>query len=285
MKKVFVLSAIFAFAVLCGEGFKPSVAGFPTKGSDYLVDTSGMTVATRFRCTDPDFVHATVEEGSFAEYLLNLPLKPHGTPCHYYDGEEKAWPYTAAVVDMDIDNADLQQCADAVMRLRGEYFFATRQYSKMHFNFTNGFCCDFKTWAEGSRVGIKGNKTWWQSGAAQKDYSYANFRKWMLLVFKYAGTLSLSRELKKASIEDVQIGDVLMQGGSPGHCEIIVDLYKNPKTREVKMMLAQSYMPAQEIEILLNDDMSPWHTVSYDQDIIETQSWFFPINSVMRFAD
>ena len=254
---------------------------------DFAIDELGTTISTRFHCTDTTFVRQQVTDGSFADYLLHkMPLRPHGTYCHYWDGDVKVWGYTAAVVDMDIDNEDLQQCADAVMRLRGEYLFSSKQYDKMHFNFTNGFCCDFVTWAEGSRVGISGNKTWWRNGAAQKDYSYRNFRKWMKMVFYYAGTLSLSRELKPVRIEDVQIGDVLIRGGSPGHAEIIVDVYKNEAKREVKLMLAQSYMPAQETEILYtSSNKSPYHTISYDQDIIYTTSWDFGIDEIKRFVE
>ena len=254
--------------------------------NDFAIDTLATTISTRFTCTDTTFKHQEVAQGTFADYLQHLPLRPHGTRCHYWDGGEKMWPYTAAVVDMDIDNEDLQQCADAVMRLRGEYLFFSKQYDKLHFNFTNGFCCDFITWAEGGRIGIKGNKTWWRNGEAQRDYSYRNFRKWMKMIFYYAGTLSLSRELKPVNIEDVQIGDILIRGGSPGHAEIIVDVYKNEKKREVKLMLAQSYMPAQEIEIMYTSyEKSPYHIVSYDQDIIYTTSWSFSINEIMRFAE
>lgn len=252
---------------------------------EFTIDTLGQTISTRFIYNDTNFVRPFVQKGSFADYLRNLPLKPHGSVCHYYDGGEKRWEYTAAVVDMSIDNEDLQQCADAVMRLRGEYLYANKQYDKMHFNFTNGFCCDFKSWAEGKRVGINGNKTWWRENAAAVDYSYTNFRKWMKMVFYYAGTLSLSKELKHVALSDVQIGDVLIRGGSPGHCEIIVDMLKNEKTGEVKLMLAQSYMPAQEIEILYTEKFSPWYSVMPDQNEIWTMSWDFSIDQIMRFAE
>ena len=49
--------------------------------------------------------------------------------------------------------------------------------------------------------------------------------------------------MKKADIKDIEIGDVFIQGGSPGHAVIIVDTAVNKKTGERIMMLVQSYMP------------------------------------------
>ena len=69
----------------------------------------------------------SVEPGSFAEYLRNLPLKPQGYLTHLYNGFEKANQNAAfRVVDMDIDTVDLQQCADACIRLYAEYLWHSK---------------------------------------------------------------------------------------------------------------------------------------------------------------
>ena len=57
----------------------------------------------------------------------------------------------AAVFNVDVGNQDLQQCADAVMRLRAEYLFGKGRYEEIHFNFTNGFNADYVKYAEGNR--------------------------------------------------------------------------------------------------------------------------------------
>src|SRR5471030_2091632 len=75
-------------------------------------------VLTRFK-TPVGYTQQKVEPNSFAQWLQNLPLKPVGTQTKTYRGDiARTDVYTAAVVDMSVGNQDLQQCADAVMRLR-----------------------------------------------------------------------------------------------------------------------------------------------------------------------
>src|SRR5262249_35643398 len=62
---------------------------------------------------------------SFGAFLRALPLLPVGTKVHLYDGSLKArQDVHAAVVDLDVPPRDLQQCADAIMRLWAEYRYA-----------------------------------------------------------------------------------------------------------------------------------------------------------------
>jgi hypothetical protein len=73
----------------------------------------------------------------------------------------------------------------------------------------------------------------------------------------------------------MQIGDVFIQGGSPGHAVIIVDMAKNSKGEKI-FILAQSYMPAQETQILKNPNdtnSSPWYTLP--TSTLETPEWDF----------
>ena len=213
---------------------------------------------------------------SFAYYLRNLPLKPLGTPVYTCYGDI-SWnnEYAYAVIDgIDTGTEDLQQCADAVIRLRAEWLFAHKRYNDIAFHFTNGWLCDYKHWAEGNRVSVKGNHTSWYQ-AAQRDYSYPTFRKYLNMVFNYAGTLSLSKELMFVDLNDMQISDVFILGGSPGHAIIVIDVAENPDTHDKAFVVAESYMPAQDIHILKNsghNDM-PWFFVN---DFIEMQGCNFP---------
>jgi hypothetical protein len=238
-----------------------------------IIYKGGMTILTRFNPPDR-FTRKAVDSNSFANYLRNLPLKPYGTKVKYYNGNFKNSSVYEAVIDMDISDRDLQQCADAIMRLRGEYFYATKAYDQISFTLTNGFKMDYNKWIKGNRVIVKGNHTEWQKVTAPSN-TYKDFREYMEFVFTYAGTISLSKSLKPKDIQKVSIGDVLIVGGSPGHAVIVVDIVEN-MNGEKMCMLAQSYMPAQETQILKNSKSphSPWYSLSAF-DKIYTPEWTF----------
>jgi hypothetical protein len=248
-----------------------------------LVYPEANTLEGRFS-VPPGYERVAAGEHSFGEYLRILPLKPHGAKVRYYNGGTKSRDVYEAVVDLDIGTRDLQQCADAAIRLRAEYLFREKQYDDIHFNFTSGFTADYPRWRDGYRVAVRGNSASWVKTAAYSA-EYEDFRAYLDTVFAYAGTLSLAKELDPVQPEDMQIGDVFIQGGSPGHCVIVVDMALNPETGERIFMLAQSYMPAQDIQILKNPDntaISPWYALDFG-DVLDTPEWTFKKGDLKRF--
>lgn len=249
-----------------------------------IINTSGITLADRFKVPD-GYERTEVATGSFGEYLRNLPLKPHGTKVTYYNGGTKFREVYEAVIDMEIGDRDLQQCADAVIRLRAEYLYQQQEYEQIHFNFTNGFKAEYTKWRQGYRLSVRGNQVSWISGNSSESQSYASFRKYLDTVFAYAGTLSLSQELTAKDLADMNIGDVFIQGGSPGHCVIVVDMAIHNETGEKLFMLAQSYMPAQDIHILKNqqnEESSPWYFLNF-AGTLKTPEWTFEREDLKQF--
>ena len=244
----------------------------------------GNTIQQRFQLPQ-GFVREEESKTSFVFFLRNIPLKPLGSDVLYFDGTIKSNRNVyEAVVDLPIGKQDLHQCADAVMRLRADYFYSQKQYDKIHFNFTNGFRADFSKWAAGYRIAIKGNKTSWVKTAKPSD-SYQTYWKYLETVFMYAGTASLEKELKSINALDIKIGDVFIKGGFPGHAVIVVDVAVNPKNNQKIMLLAQSYMPAQEIQILTNPNnssLSPWYAVDFGTSL-KTPEWTFSSSQLKRF--
>jgi len=217
-------------------------------------------------------------------YLRNVKLKNHSAKVHLYDGRKKANEVHEAVVDIDVGKKDLQQCADAVMRLWAENLYEQKLFDQIHFNFTNGFKCDYAKWREGYRVKVVGNKTTWQK-TADRNTSYESFRDYLELVFMYAGTLSLSKELKPITINEIQPGDVFIWGGSPGHAVMVGDVCEHIETGEKLFLLLQSYMPAQDIHVLKNQnhpEISPWYKTNFGEKLY-TPEWTFGKNALMRF--
>ncbi len=248
---------------------------------------NGQTI--RQRISPPEgYVREDVSSQSFAHYLRELPLLSAGTKVLYYNGEVKPNQAAAhAVVDLDIGKRDLQQCADAIIRLRTEYLYKQKRYADIHFNFTNGFRADYVKWAQGNRIRVEGNKVSWYASKPE-DYSYPTFRAYLDLVFIYAGTASLSKELVKADYHSLQIGDVFIQGGFPGHAVIVVDVAVHPQTKKKVYLLAQSYMPAQHIHVLINPtnrSLSPWYELEADSSgRVYTPEWTFEKSDLKRFS-
>ena len=231
------------------------------------------------------FKRKEVAVNSFADWLRHLPLKPKGAKVHLYNGELKYNQNVhVAVIDIDVGKRDLQQCADAVMRLRAEYHYSKKDYEKIHFNFTSGDKISFEDWRKGRKPIIKGNKVRFSSPTAQVDNSYRNFKKYMIQIFSYAGTASLEKELLERALKAIQIGDVFIQGGFPGHAVIVADVVENEKGAK-QFLLLQSYMPAQEIHILKNpnkENTTPWYDANFESDL-DTPEWGFTVRNLKSF--
>lgn len=211
------------------------------------------------------------QSGSIGEYFQNLDLKTDNNIVYLYNGQKK-YNQSAqyAVIKMDIGKKDLQQCADAVMRLRAEYLYKTKQYEKIHFNF------------------LSDKKPRYYKDYCKGDNSYNKFFKYMEYVFSYANTASLLGELQKVtSFNDIQTGDVLIQKGNPyGHAVTVMDVAKNENGEKI-YLLSQSYMPAQETHVLVNPNdskLNPWYYAN-SGDIIKTPEWSFYKSDLRRFKE
>ena len=250
-----------------------------------LINPVGKDIEERILTPD-GYERVKTTQGSFGTYLRNLSLKPNGTPVTYYNGNIKSNKAHIAVVDLKIGSKDLHQCADAVMRLKAEYLWKSEQYDKIHFNFTNGHKVEYKEWMKGRRMIVQGNKTKWNNNHNPSN-TYQDFWEYMELIFMYAGTASLEKELASVEMHNMKIGDVLIQGGFPGHAVIVVDMAINPHTGEKLYLLAQSYMPAQETHVLVNNNdvsISPWYGLD-DNEIIITPEWTFNKTDLKRFKN
>ncbi len=270
MKKLFFLIVLSFGTAACSQN---------------MIDKTGKTVESRF-LVPAGYERIAVPPDSFADYLRKLPLKPDGALVKYYDGRLKPNRNVYdAVVDMKIGRKNLHQCADAIIRLRAEYFWNRKMYNRIAFHFTNGFLVKYSEWIKGRRIVVKGNNVYWKNAGTASNTS-DDFWKYLELIFTYAGTLSLSEELKPVDINSMQIGDVFIIGGSPGHAVIVVDMAKNKDNKKI-FMLAQSYMPAQEIQIVknpMNAALSPWYVLDFGKTL-STPEWIFSKDDLKRFRD
>jgi hypothetical protein len=242
------------------------------------------TAADRFPAPD-GFTRVEPAPGSFGDWLRGLPLAPAGTPVRLHDGRVKADPSgAAAVIDIDTGARDLQQCADAIIRLRAEYLFGRGTLDALAFDFTNGDRYRFRDYADGVLPAVAGSRVGWRQGPPQGT-SHGSLRRWLDIVFAYAGTVSLAREMTPVErLSDAAIGDALILPGSPGHAVLILDVAVEPATGRKAVLLAQGYMPAQSLHILANaadPALSPWFLLADDR--LAAPPWLFPADSLRRF--
>lgn len=247
-----------------------------------LLQTEGKTLQDRI-LTPEGYQRIKCKKGSFGEFLRSYPLKKHGSPVLLYNGEEKGNQSAhAAVFKLPIENEDLQQCADSIMRMYAEYFWKTGQKERIRFHFVDGFLAEYTKWRDGYRIQAGNNSSSWVKSAAYND-SYSNFKKFMRIVFAYAGTLSMEEEAKKISLVKLKIGDIFIKGASPGHVVMAVDVCENEEGKKA-FLLAQGYMPAQEFQLLKNPlhEEDLWYYEKEIGDTFQTPEYSFEKGSLRR---
>lgn len=223
-------------------------------------------------------------KGSFASWLRGLPLRDSGTVVQLFDGRPKGYQGGVfAVVDLDVGTINLQQCADAVIRLRAEYLLAVKCFEQISFKFTSGHSARWSDWRAGYRPSVSGNRVSWVRQSSP-DSSYTSFRKYLNSVFTYAGSYSLEQEL--LNVEDpksVLPGDVFINGGFPGHAVLVADVAEDSLGQRI-FLLVQSYMPAQDVHVLLNPATgeSPWYPALSHGSLV-TPEWTFSYSDLRRF--
>jgi len=231
-----------------------------------------------------------VAAGSWGEWLRGLPLLPAGTRARHYDGNLKTrQEVVAGVVNIDVGKQDLQQCADAVIRLRAEYLFS-QDPNKVHFHLTSGYDFWFSDYIAGKTFKVQGEEV---SPAPKRTEAptHEALARYLIPTFGYAGTLSLSRELRPVALVAVQPGDVLIHGGRPGHAVLVLDVAEHARTHQKYLLLAQSYMPAQNIHLLKNIEAgepalrnTAWFALPGPQAAeFDTPEWTFATSELGRF--
>jgi poly-gamma-glutamate synthesis protein (capsule biosynthesis protein) len=249
------------------------------------INEQGTTLDTRISVPN-GYTRIPSDKEEMAGFLRSLPLKEDNSEVLLYDGTPKSNQEDhVAVFSMDVGDRDLQQCADSVIRVYAEYYWSIGAYDKIAFHLTNGFLMEYTKWRDGNRLEVNGNDVSW-SKTAEYDDSYDCFIRYLTMVFTYAGTLSFSEECEPTTLKDLRPGDMFLQGGSPGHCVLVVDIALDEEGNRC-YLLAQGYMPAQEFHIVKNPlhPEDPWY-YSYEINYpLQTPSYTFQEGSMVRWSE
>ena len=247
MKKIILL--LFIISISCKQKSDQKLTG-PKNITD--VKTAIVYKFIGEIRTPDGYARTPVLKNSFAEWLQAVPLKKDKRVFLYNGSLKPNQSAQFAVVDISVGNKDLQQCADAVMRLRAEYLY--RNKKPMSF------------------VDYSGKEYKWNEGGNR-----SSFDNYLQNVFGWCGSASLDKQLNPVrNFSDIKAGDVLVHGGFPGHAVIVVDIAKNDKGSKI-YLLAQGYQPAQDIHVLnnpMNEALSPWYALDTGNLII-TPEWRF----------
>jgi hypothetical protein len=201
---------------------------------------------------------AAYPEGSWQDFLRHLPTADK--PILDYRGrpiENQA--KHVEILTYDVGTADLQQCADALIRIRAEYLFAQGRHGDIGFHFTGGGYYSFADYSKGIRPVNKGGRLAFLYIAPPSEKTHQELRKYLNIVYMYANTISLCKELKPA--DRFETGTVIIHPGSPGHCSLIID-EAVVGGKDTVYKLAEGFMPAQSIYILSNPyepQLNPWY--------------------------
>lgn len=234
--------------------------------------------------TPAGFTRVKVDQGSFGAFLRTLPLAAPSTPVVTYTGKtlhEPTHPNIAAVVAIDVGKADLQQCADSVIRMHAEWQWSLGKRDQ-HYKTAGGPEMSFAKYLAGERFGWKDGKLVPKNVGATAA-THGALRAWLDQVFGSANTASLANEAKPIDVKDVQPGDFVVMKGVPfGHAVLILDIARDAAGKRIAL-LGQGFMPAQSFHVLRRSPKEVWFPIDEASGKLDTPFWEpFPFTALRR---
>lgn len=206
--------------------------------------------------TPSGYTRVDAPQGSYAEFLRNLPLKRRGSKVKLYTGGNANYQFlSTAVIDLPmLSNAE--QCADMTMRLRAEYLFGQGRYSEIRFTDVNG------------------HRMQYQGGGSRKA-----LEQFLRKAYGICSTYSVYHETEPRPISEVRPGDVLVyparKGKRLGHALIVIDVAR--KGSKVAILCAEGNTPARELHIVRNPNpaSNPWFFFDGDEQTLRVSVFHF----------
>lgn len=263
-------------------------AGYPWfDGKTPNVPPAVDTLEDRF-APEPGFERVKLESKSFGAFLRRLPLAAPNTPVLSHRGDEIRagdHPHVAAVVAIDVGSKDLQQCADAVIRMHAEWRYAQGARDQAY-RAASGTRLSFAQFTAGDRLRVDGNQLSFVRTAKAQAPTHDLLRMWLDDVFGWANTGALARDAQRVKWENVRPGDFFVLTGVPfGHAVLVVDMAKDARGRKA-FLLTQSFVPAQSVHVLRPNARQVWFVVDENDGAIETPFWNpFPFSSLRRLPE
>lgn len=221
---------------------------------------------------------------SFATFLREYPVKEDKSPVLLFDGKEKGNQHVhVAILDIDMQGNQMFQSSQCIVFLNFEYAWELGEYENMAVRLPNQLLLSYTDWKDGYRLVTDHEKTE-ISKIKTRDETYETFREYLNTLFLYRGVSSLESECVSIQPNQLEIGDLLIQGTDQEHCIMVIDMVQNDKG-EKAYLLGQGFNPAQEFHIIRNPahDNDPWY---YESEIVfpfHTPQWTFQEGTLKRW--
>ncbi|MFV8750819.1 DUF4846 domain-containing protein [Nannocystaceae bacterium ST9] len=282
-------SIVFALALACGpadtsvdlepEPIDPRAYAWVADAREVPASTS---LATRFP-TPSGYARVEVDARSFAGWLRGLPVRIDRRAVHDHRGRATGWD-AAGVITLDVGDKNLQQCADSLLRLHGEWLWSQGRPRELAYHFTSGDLSRFEDWVAGRRWKVEGAKVK-QVEVEPVARDRAALRAWFEQLFMYAGTRSLELDTEPVPLDrPIEAGDLLLRPGSPGHVVMVLDVAEGAE-RERIAVIGQGSMPAQELHVIPGPLAGAWFRFPAGEDVeVDVPGWgALPRSSLRRF--
>lgn len=240
-------------------------------------------LSTRYPVPD-GYARVDVDPASFAAWLRGLPVRIDRRAVHDHRGRRTGGD-SAGVIALDVGDKDLQQCADTLLRLHGEWLWSRGRSGEIAYHFTSGDRSSFADWVDGRRLKIEGPKV----VPVEVDpvaHDRAALHAWFEQLFMYAGTRSLVLDTDPVGLDrPIAAGDLLLRPGSPGHVVMVLDVAEGRDGEQIAV-IGQGSMPAQEFHVIPGPIAGAWFRFPAGEDIeVDVPGWgALPRSSLRRFA-
>jgi Domain of unknown function (4846) len=265
---------------------QPDAHRYRWLGADNLKFPAAVdTLEARFPAP-PGYVRVAVTPGSFAEWLRGLPLAAPGTPVLSHAGDTVFAgddAYVASVVAIDVGAGDLQQSADAVIRLHGEWLWSSDQPNAISYKSATKLDMPFSRWAKGQRLLAAGPNMGWVVKGKPKDPTYNDFRQYIDAVMLWSNNVSLAmRATRVADPAQLSAGDFFLQTRGKGHAILVLDVAQKPTGERVALLGQSLQSPAQSIHVMGLGQATAWFSMRPPNPVLTPRADEFLWTDLMR---
>ncbi len=278
-------SAVAEAAPTGNSDAKPDAKRYRWLGVDPKAPAAVDSLEARFP-TPPGYQRVAVAPGSFGEWLRGLPLAAEGTPVRNNGGDivfSGNDDYVAAVVAIDVGAGDLQQSADAVIRLHGEWLWASEQPNALSYKSATKLDMPFSRWAKGQRLLAAGPNMGWVVKGKPREQTYTDFRQYIDAVMLWSNNVSLG--MRSTKVEDpaqLTPGDFFLQTRGKGHAVIVLDAAQKPTGERVALLGIALQSPAQSIHVMRLGRETAWFSLRPPNPVLTPRSDQFAWADLMR---